>query len=285
MRERRPTNPDHLPFLTDLVAKLPAGTKTVVQRALELQQTDVEAKGGVVSLFPIYFAEGRVGLSELLTYGLDGQARNRNAQCRSRLSRNEQDDRFHFVRDGHQNAHIFPASSLNYRGHFCFARRQSHKPSPLIGRWATHTVANRFGSRFIHELLLRIGWGMVSFGSLYFAIQSYRWIWPSRLPEEISMRTSLESYRSELERQSNYGRNAWLRSGLLFVFLGIAIVFVPVLTLGVRESHSARVLLNAAPFFTLLAIWFVAYRILRRRGQLKLQQEIDELRTYESDAC
>jgi hypothetical protein len=138
-------------------------------------------------------------------------------------------------------------------------------------------------ARKAHELLLRIGWGMVSLGSLFFAIQSYRWIWPSRLPEEISMRTSLESYRSELERQSYYGRNVWLRSGLLFVFLGIAIVFVPVLTLGVRESHSARVLLNAAPFITLLAIWFIAYRILSRRGRRKLQQEIDELNAIEKE--
>jgi hypothetical protein len=134
------------------------------------------------------------------------------------------------------------------------------------------------------EWILRVGWGMASLGSIYFAIQSYRWLWPDELPQEISMSTSLQSYRNELERQRDSARNLRIGSGLLFCFLGIALVIVPQLIKGVRDTHGARYLLNAAPFFTLLAVWFVAFRILRRRSRRKLQQEIDELNEIEKES-
>jgi len=61
----------------------------------------------------------------------------------------------------------------------------------------------------------------------------------------------------------------------------------------IKAFPNPRLLLNVVPFFVLLAFWFVAFFLMRKRqqGQLqheidkqaKLQREIDELRALESD--
>jgi hypothetical protein len=139
------------------------------------------------------------------------------------------------------------------------------------------TLCVAFAHSFIEDqgLIIRIGWGILSLWCLYGAYQAYRWIWPGSLAEDGTLRASVNSYRSELERQRDYGLNIWRRSGLTFCFLGLAFV---VLAAIVKALATPRLLVNAVPFFVLIVIWFVAFFSIRKRNQRKLQREIDELR-------
>ena len=94
------------------------------------------------------------------------------------------------------------------------------------------------------------------------------------------MSTSLEFYRSELERRRDYALHIWRRAGLTFCFLGAAMVVLPGL---IKSLGSPRLLLNFAPLFALLAIWLAIFFPKRKRRLRKLQQEIDELRTFETE--
>jgi uncharacterized membrane protein YfcA len=139
-----------------------------------------------------------------------------------------------------------------------------------------------FGWNFTRalEVLPRMGMGLLSLWGVYCAYQAYKWVWPGNLPPDAPASTSLEFYRSELERRRDYARHVWRRAGLTFCFLGFALVVVPAL---ISSFHNPRLLLNAVPFFGLLIIWFVAFFRGKKRSQHKLQQEIDELRTFERD--
>jgi uncharacterized membrane protein YfcA len=90
--------------------------------------------------------------------------------------------------------------------------------------------------------------------------------------------TSLDFYRSELERKRDYERHIWRRSGVPFCFAGLALAIIPEL---IPALQTPRLLLNAAPFFVLLAIWFVLFFFIRKRNRVKLQREIDELDALE----
>jgi hypothetical protein len=105
-------------------------------------------------------------------------------------------------------------------------------------------------------------------------------MWPRRLPSDATVSASLAFYRFELERRRDYVLNAWRRAGLTWCFSGLAIVLVPAL---VNSLNNPRLLLRAAPFFILLAIWFAMYFRMRKRNQQKLQREIDELNALESE--
>jgi hypothetical protein len=132
-----------------------------------------------------------------------------------------------------------------------------------------------------HELLSRLGFGVLSVWGIYAAYQAYKWIWPRNLAPDAPVGTSLEFYRSELERRRDYRLHVWRRSGLTFCFLGLALALAPAF---IAAVDNPRILRNGAPFFALLTIWFVVFLFGKKRSQNKLQREIDELRTYESDA-
>jgi hypothetical protein len=130
-----------------------------------------------------------------------------------------------------------------------------------------------------HELLSWIGFGLLSVWGIYAAYQAYKWIWPSNVRPDAPVKTSLEFYRSELERRRDYRLHVWRRSGLTFCFLGLALALAPAF---IASLNNPRILLNAAPFFVLLTIWFVVFFFGKKRGRNKLQQEIDELRAFET---
>ncbi len=125
------------------------------------------------------------------------------------------------------------------------------------------------------DRLTGIGWGVTSLAGLYFARQARTWLWPGRLDPDATRDATVSFYRSILERRRDYERHIWSRSGLPFLFIGIAIVLAPPL---IRAPQHA---MKAAPFFTLLAIWFLTYLPLRKRKRRMLEQEIDELRGLE----
>ena len=131
-----------------------------------------------------------------------------------------------------------------------------------------------------HELVPRMGYALISLSGIFMAYSTYRWVWPSNLPRDAPVSTSLEFYRSELERRRDYRRHILLRTGLPFCFLGMSMIVVPAL---IAAFGAPRLFLNMIPFFLLLAIWFVLFFRGKKRGQHKLQQEIDELRAFERD--
>jgi hypothetical protein len=131
-----------------------------------------------------------------------------------------------------------------------------------------------------HEMLARMGWGLLSLCGIYAAYHAYKWIWPGTLPEEAPIHTCLEFYRRELERQRDYNRR-WWRSGLPF-FLLLGMVMAAAGT-GARNVPP-HPLLTALPFFLALAIWVVAFLLLRKKhGPKILQREIEELRAFERE--
>ena len=131
-----------------------------------------------------------------------------------------------------------------------------------------------------HEVVPRMGVGLLSFWGIYYAYQAYKWIWPGRLTPDATLNTTLQSYRSELEKRRDYGRHVWRRAGLTFGVLGVAMVIVPAL---IKSLDTPRLLLDLLPFFVLLAIWLAVFLRLRKRNRGKLQQEIEELRVFERE--
>lgn len=132
-----------------------------------------------------------------------------------------------------------------------------------------------------HTLLARMGFGLVSLCMVYAAYHAYKWTWPRNLPEEAPIHTCFEFYRRELERERDYNRR-WWRSGLpLLTLLGVAMAAVGT---GARNAALQHPLLNALPFLLVLAVWAVAFFLIRKKlGRENLQQEIEELRAFERE--
>ena len=100
-----------------------------------------------------------------------------------------------------------------------------------------------------HNGLPRMGVGVLSLWALYAAWQGYRCIWPGRLDPDATVSTSLEFYRSELEKRRDYILHVWRRAGLTFLFLGLALIVVPVL---IKSFTAPRLLLNVGQCWCLL---------------------------------
>ena len=134
------------------------------------------------------------------------------------------------------------------------------------------------GSR---EMLARMGFGLMSLCMIYAAYHVYKWTWPRDLPEDAPIGSCIEFYRRELERQRDYAFR-WWRSGLpLLTLLGMVMA---VAGTGARKAALQHPLLNAVPFFLILAVWVAAFLFIRKKnGQRNLQQEIDELRRFEAE--
>jgi hypothetical protein len=123
----------------------------------------------------------------------------------------------------------------------------------------------------------RLGLAVLSGWSAYFGYQAYRWIWP-RVPADLSAKTTLDSYRCELEKRRDYVRHIWRRAGLTFCFLGVALVVIPGI---LKFLHSPSHLVAFVPLFVILVVWCAIFFPLNRRKQRKLQQEIEALRALE----
>ncbi len=131
-----------------------------------------------------------------------------------------------------------------------------------------------------HELIPRLGFGMLSLWSIYFGYQTYRWIWPRLPAPNGTLNPTLQSYRSELEKRRDYAWHIWRRAGLTFCFLGVAMIIVPEL---MKSLHDPRLLADVAPVLVLLAIWCAIFFPGRKRRQRKLQREIEQLLMFERE--
>src|ERR1700691_321416 len=179
-----------------------------------------------------------------------------------------------------QPTEVFKMSVNEIRGKAQRRRRKARREALLqitIGIVVCACFAWIF-ARAHDETLPRVGLGILSLCGLNFAYQAYRWIWPGRPGPDAAVSSSVEVYRSELERSRDYGLHIWRRAGLTFCFLGLALVILP----GVIHSlNSPRLLLNFVPVLVLLAIWLAIFFPTRKRRLRRLQEEIDELRGFE----
>lgn len=129
-----------------------------------------------------------------------------------------------------------------------------------------------------HETLARMGFALVGLCMIYAAYHAYKWTWPGNLPEEAPIDTCLQFYRRELERQRDYNQRWWRSPLPVLTLLGVVMAAVGT---GARNAPP-HPLLNALPFFLVLAIWVVAFLLLKKRqGRENLQQEIEELRAFD----
>ena len=93
---------------------------------------------------------------------------------------------------------------------------------------------------------------------------------------EVSLSTSLESYRHEVERRR------YLSSRFLLWSFGPFILAVGAWsTFLLTIARNRGFLVATLPFFTLLCLWFVLFVILRMRQQRELEREIDQLNEVE----
>ncbi len=130
------------------------------------------------------------------------------------------------------------------------------------------------------RIAVRLGFGVLSLWSLYFACQTYRWIWPGRPAPDTSIKATVESYRSELEKRRDYDQHIWTRAGLTFCFLGLGLVVIPRLMDALRRPTQ---LVSFAPLFGLLIAWLAAFLLIRRRNRQKIQRETEELSAFAGD--
>jgi hypothetical protein len=171
------------------------------------------------------------------------------------------------------------ATELRYRA----LQRQSKarleaRASAIIGLVLSVFFAWTF--TIAHTMLARMGWGLLSAWGIYAAYHAYKWVWPQTLAQDAPTSTCLEFYRRELERRRDYVRRRWWRSGLPFSLLGVAMVIVGT---GAQNAQP-HPLLKALPFFLLLATWAVAFFFMRKKlGRENIQQEIEELREFETE--
>jgi hypothetical protein len=133
-----------------------------------------------------------------------------------------------------------------------------------------------FGITRVHGAAIRavfvltIGWTLAA---QFFV---YRGSLADSEPSDVSLNTSLQSYRREVERQR------YLSSRFLVWSFGpymLAVGAMSALLLAIVRPHGF--LRNSIPFFTMLGLWFIAVFVIRMQQQHDLQREIDELNEIE----
>jgi hypothetical protein len=132
----------------------------------------------------------------------------------------------------------------------------------------------------VHELIPRIGYAVISIWGIYYAYQGYKSFWRKQAAPDATLNATLQSYRRELERQRDYARHIWRRAGLPFCLLGAVLVILPQV---IQSIHAPRVIEPLLPLFVLFVVWLTVFFFVRKRRQQRLQQEIAQLRQFESE--
>lgn len=124
----------------------------------------------------------------------------------------------------------------------------------------------------------RMGLGLLSLSGLFLPFLLYKWVWPARLAPDAPLNSTLQWYRSQLEKGRDFEQRVWLL--LAPCFLGIALVIVPALISSVGNPR--ELLQNSSPLFV-LAIWLPIFLYLRKRRRGRRQREIEQLRAFERE--
>jgi hypothetical protein len=125
--------------------------------------------------------------------------------------------------------------------------------------------------RILHLLFASaLAWSVVG---LYFLS---RGIWRSGLrPYDAGLTSGLDFCRQEIAR-----RQILFRRVLLWSF-GPILLAITTFILALARIASNRILPNGLPFLILVAIWIIAYFVIRFREQRALDRELDELNGIE----
>jgi hypothetical protein len=138
----------------------------------------------------------------------------------------------------------------------------------------------RFSLGAAETWTMRLGFGVLSLWSLFSGYKAYKVFWPSSMASNPDPKATVQAYKQQLEKQRDYSRKIWLRSGLIFCFLGMAMVVIPIF---VRDITSPLQLLkNVGPILALFVLWLAIFIPQRKRRLRKLNQEIDQLRALQS---
>ena len=125
----------------------------------------------------------------------------------------------------------------------------------------------------------RMGLGMLTLWGLALPFLLYKWVWPARLAPAAPLNTTLQWYRSQLEKGLDFDRRVWLV--LMPAFVGMALVIVPALISSLGNPR--EFMQNSLPLFVLLAIWLPIFLYLRKRRRGRRQKEIEQLRAFERE--
>jgi len=132
-----------------------------------------------------------------------------------------------------------------------------------------------------HEVVPRIGFGLMSLWSINLAYQRSKRLWRTRPAPDETLNATLQSYRRDLEKGRDYAQHVWRKAGLSLLFLGLAMALLPPL---IESLGTPRLLLDFVPLFGLLALWCAIFFPLMKRNRRKLQQEIEALGVFESES-
>lgn len=113
------------------------------------------------------------------------------------------------------------------------------------------TTFETFGLGRFGLWVVRLGF-VLSIWSLYSGYKTYKVFWPGAAASDAGLKTTLQSYRQQLEKRRNYSRNIWLKSGLIFCFIGIAMVVMPMVTKDITAP--LRLLASVGPVLGLLIL-------------------------------
>lgn len=125
----------------------------------------------------------------------------------------------------------------------------------------------------------RMGAGLLSLWGLALPFLLYKWVWPARLVPDAPLNTTLQWYRSQLEKGRDFDRRVWLI--LMPTFVGMALIFVPAMISSLGNPR--ELLQNSLPLFLLFAIWLPTFLYLRKRRHGRRQKEIEQLRAFERE--
>ncbi|HEV2469937.1 MAG TPA: hypothetical protein VGS78_12140 [Candidatus Sulfotelmatobacter sp.] len=129
---------------------------------------------------------------------------------------------------------------------------------------------------------MRLGFGLLSLWALYGGYKAYKILWPTPAASDADPKTTLQSYRHELEKRRDYSQSIWLSSGLIVCFVGIAMVVTPMVVRDIRQP--SQLFLSVGPIVAIFILWLAIFIPQRKRRQRKLQQEIDQLREFEKES-
>jgi hypothetical protein len=127
----------------------------------------------------------------------------------------------------------------------------------------------------ILNLTSRVGLALLAAGASYVFYRGYNRLWPQ---PETSTVDGLEAYRRELVRvrDRDSWQNIWPMAGPLIP--GCLLIAAPYLEpLARTAAERPAVLLNATPFFVLLAVWAVLIFPVRKRRLQEVQRELEAL--------
>jgi hypothetical protein len=136
-----------------------------------------------------------------------------------------------------------------------------------------------FGRAFMQSQMFfwRIAWGMVILGTLHMMVVLGK-TWSGALKRDAALKTSVQFYRSRLNRWREFRRRSGV--GLVLMLSGTMILVGGVAIESLRQPAPPKAIL---PFCLILAAWGVSYIIIGRRQRRWIKRELETLELLEKE--